>query len=107
MPGVVNTGERVTSVVCVRKDGLRAYINGKLMANWPTRFSDMGIEKAWQLPSLQLIGVGAMNSDTTFHKIELKEIAGTGAAYQAPNAGPRLDQSRMVPPGWQPLAAAA
>ncbi len=91
-PGVITTGQRVTSVVSVRKDGLRAYVNGRLMAVWRTRFSDMNIEKAWQLPSLKLIGVGAANADVTFHTIELKEITGTGSTYEPKGSGPRPDQ---------------
>ena len=90
-PGIAAVGKTVTSIVCVRKDGIRVYIDGKLLANWRTHFFDMGIEKSWQLPSLETIGVGASMSDVKFQKIQIKEITGTGKKYIAP-AGGNADQ---------------
>ncbi len=57
-----------TSVVCIRKDGIRAFVDGKLIAKWKTDFSDMGID-IWKLKHAKVLGVGVHDSNVVYEKI--------------------------------------
>jgi len=72
-----------TSLLQVRRDGVRAFFNGKLVCNWKTNYKDASPSKLWDMPNHQLLGIGS-RSRTTFHIIELLEIAGKGKPVTIP-----------------------
>jgi hypothetical protein len=65
-----------TVVVQVRKDGLRAYVNGVLKSSWKTDSSDLGSDEDWSLPLPGRLGLGTYESPTEFHRIDLLEVSG-------------------------------
>lgn len=71
------------SVVCVRKDIVKAFLDGKLITQWHTNYSDMGID-IWKLAHARMLGLGANDSQVVFEKILLKEITGQGLKSAAP-----------------------
>lgn len=71
-----------TSALKVRRDGVKAYLDGELITQWQTDFSDARLDRRWDLPDQRLLGVGSWRSPTAFHKIELLEITGRGKALR-------------------------
>ena len=68
-----------TVVLQVRKNGLSAYLDGKLKSSWKTDYRDMGTDTNWGLPDPRFIGLGTYESPTEFRRIELLEVSGKGA----------------------------
>ncbi len=71
-------GTPVTSLIEVRKDRVRAFLNGKLVAEYKTDYADLSMNDNWKLRSPQLLGIGCWESPTEFLKIDLVEISGKG-----------------------------
>lgn len=89
-PGFVTNGVRHTSVVCVRKSGVKAYIDGRLACSFPTSYENVSIEQSWSLPGKDAVGVGFHNCAGTFHRIQIKPITGTGRTLP-PNPLPAIN----------------
>jgi hypothetical protein len=66
------------SVVEVRKDGLKATVNGVLVCQWKTNYGDMSLDKVWQVHDNSALGLGTFCSPTAFQKIEIREVTGRG-----------------------------
>ncbi len=81
-PSLVTNGKLHTSVVCVRKSGLKAYFDGRLINTFPTDYSNLSIEGAWKLPTPAAIGVGFHVSSGVFEKIQIKEVTGKGKVLE-------------------------
>jgi concanavalin A-like lectin/glucanase superfamily protein len=82
VPNLLQTGRKFTSLVQVRRDGLKAYIDGQLMAEWKTDSSDLGIYDSWKLRNGSLIGLGAIESRFVFHRAQLLEVTGKGSPWR-------------------------
>ena len=76
-PGIKDT-HRYTSLVRVRKDGVEALLDGRVMTKWPTDYSDVESAPWWALRDKSLLGLGTGSSKTEFHTIEVKEVTGSG-----------------------------
>jgi len=76
-PAMIENGRRYRSVVQVRKDGIAAYVNQRLIARYRTDYSDIAVNPAWAVGE-GLLGVGTYRSVTVFHVIQLIEIGGEG-----------------------------
>ena len=74
----LRTGQ-TTSVLAVRKTGVRAYLDGKLISEWATDFSDASLdEHYWNMPDKRLLGLAAHKNNVVFYRIELLELTGKG-----------------------------
>lgn len=73
-----------SSVVCVRKDGVRAYVDGRLFLTVKTTALHWSIEDKWKLQDYDRIGIGAFKSVVEFQKIQLKELSAKGETIAAP-----------------------
>ena len=71
-------GRRYSVVVQVRKQGLKAYLDGKLMVEWPTDYSDMSPWPVWRFKDDTLLGFGCSKTTAAFDEIKLIEISGKG-----------------------------
>jgi hypothetical protein len=60
-------------LVRVKRNGLDAFLDGKLLVHYPTDYADVGPHPEWDLEGDQ-IGVGCIGR-TIFHRIELAEPA--------------------------------
>jgi hypothetical protein len=78
----LDNGQLYTVVVQVRKDGLHAYVNGKLKSSWKTDYRDMGSDRNWGLPDSNFLGLGTYESPTEFRQIDLLEVTGRGRALE-------------------------
>ncbi len=76
--GYLKNGKMHTSLVEVRKGGVKAYLDGKLMAEYKTNYDDLSLVSTWQLRDSNSLGIGSYASPTIFHKIELCEVTGKG-----------------------------
>ena len=74
----LDLNRRYTSFVQVRKDVIRAYVNGKLISELKTNFSDLSAEGNWRLRNAKGIAFGCQDTPTIFHSIVVFEVTGTG-----------------------------
>jgi hypothetical protein len=91
-PGLVTNGTQHTSVICVRKDRIKAYVDGKLICCRITDFADMNIEENWKLALPQIIGIGFHNCSGLIHSIQIKDVTGQGKTVELPE--PALPKER-------------
>jgi len=71
-------GKEHTSVIQVRKDAIRAYLDGELLREVKTDYSDFSMAPGWTLRSENLLGLASFESPTAFHKVEIVEVTGRG-----------------------------
>jgi hypothetical protein len=74
----IQNGRRYTSVVKVRKDGVQVYLDGKLITELKTDYSNLAVNGEWQSRRGDTIGVGSWASPTIFYSVEVTEITGKG-----------------------------
>ncbi|MCX6899825.1 MAG: protein kinase [Verrucomicrobia bacterium] len=102
----LETGRDHTSVLKIRKNGVKAYLDAKLISEWATDFSDASLDRLWSLPDKRLLALGSSESSFEFHKIELLEITGKGRAVRGTTA--RVPSpSQPLPPSTASPAVAA
>lgn len=78
VPSVLTNGKTYTSIVQVRNSGLKAFLDGQLIVEYPTNYSDLSQHPKNILRSTTTLGVGSWISTMVFHQIELVEIGGKG-----------------------------
>lgn len=64
-------GQTVISKIEVRRNSLRAFVNGKLFVSWGGDFARFSAEEATRLNNPRHIGVGAYKRAATFERISL------------------------------------
>jgi len=74
----LETGRDYTSILQVRNNGVKAFLDGKLISEWATDFSDASLGSTWDLPDKRLLALGCSMSSFEFPKIELLEVTGKG-----------------------------
>ena len=74
----LTNGRNYTSILQVRRGGVKAYVDDRLVTHLNTDFSDATLHPLWDLPDHKLLGVGSWSSSIAFQKIELLEITGKG-----------------------------
>lgn len=60
-------GGRYTSTVRVRNDRVVCEINGQVLVEWETDYSDLSRNGKWTMPDQLNIGLGGYGGPTTFH----------------------------------------
>ena len=55
----ISDKRRYVSLVKVRKTGVEAYLNGKLITKWQTDYSDVEPAGFWALRDRKCLGIGA------------------------------------------------
>ncbi len=76
-PTTGDAGVTQTSLVEVRKDGVKAYLDGKLISQWKT-YSDLSMNSSWSLRDEKRLGIATYKTAIAFQKIEVVEISGKG-----------------------------
>ena len=71
-------GKKHTSVVEVRNDCVRCLIDGKLIAEYATDYSDLSRNPKWTMPHQLRLGVGTWVGPTTFYRAAVRPVAGRG-----------------------------
>lgn len=80
-PAISTIGQRYSSVVQVRRGGLAAYLDGKLVAEYKTDGSDLSVKPHWVIGDFPL-GLGGSSNETLFHVVEIREVTGRGKSIQ-------------------------
>lgn len=76
-PATGDVGVTQTSLVEVRKDGVKAYLDGKLISQWKT-YADFSMNSTYALRDDKRLGIGTYRTATAFQKIEVVEVTGKG-----------------------------
>lgn len=76
--GCLKNDQRYVSVVSARRDGVKAYLDSKLISQWKTDYRDLGVAAPWTMRDNRLLGLGSRRSPMIFYRIELVEVAGKG-----------------------------
>lgn len=88
----LKNGQRYTLLLEVRKDQVRALLDDKVIATHRTNGSDLSLLQEWSLPSRDSLGIGAWDSETTFHAIDVRPVGDSkltiASATPAPAAPP-------------------
>jgi serine/threonine protein kinase/sugar lactone lactonase YvrE len=85
------------ALVQVRRDGVKAFLDGQRVHDWKTAYADLALDPAWKLRGAAALGLGTVGSPAIFQKIELLEVVGKGRrALPAPAAALK---ARPVTPG--------
>lgn len=74
----IENGRKYTVLVQVREGSLNAFLDGKLIAQYKTNYSDVSINDLWKLRDNRLLGLGSFNGIVFYESLELKEITGKG-----------------------------
>ena len=103
LPHGFDNGHSYTSILQVRKNGVQALLDGKVVSQWVTDFSDAAVHDILDLPNHEALGLST-RSPTAFSKIDVLERTGKGKALRAPataGASPQPPSSTpaRVPPG--------
>ncbi len=74
--------KKYTVIIEVRKDSLKAFLDGKFLTKHTTNYGDMGIFSGWKLRDKQALGL-ASHSPSIFHGAELLPVSGQGSFTRA------------------------
>jgi hypothetical protein len=85
------------SVLQVRKDSVRAFIDGQLVLDTRPPFSEGAIPGVWSFPDRRQIGVGSRTA-TEFHEIQLLEISGRGEFTRPDDPAAKEAEKKRRPP---------
>ncbi len=77
-PGPLTNRQKYTSVVKVRRDGIQAFLDDKLVDEWKTDYTDMSLFPGWNLHNPTTLGLGTWASSTVFLSVTVIEITGKG-----------------------------
>jgi len=70
-------GRKYIAEVRVRHDRVEAYLDGRLLSTYRGDGSNLSMLDIWKLPTTRTLGVGAWQSETVFHSIEVRMVNGT------------------------------
>jgi len=93
-PGCIQSGRTYTAIVSVRKDGVKAYLDGALIAQCRTDYTDVSLEPAWKLRSPELLGLATYGSPTVFERAELLEVTGKGRIVRLAEVAAKVDEPK-------------
>ncbi|HVT82851.1 MAG TPA: hypothetical protein VHM90_19590 [Phycisphaerae bacterium] len=79
VPVAISNGERYELTVEVRKDHVRALLDGKELVTHKTDYKDLSRYSVWKLGDNSVCGIGANNARVTFHAVEMVEVTGKAA----------------------------
>ena len=84
-------GRRYVSLVEVRRDGVRAFLDDELVVEHKTDFHDLSLAPRWKPHAAGRLGLSC-SGRTLFHRVELREIGTIGRAAEtgAPPPDPFL-----------------
>lgn len=70
-------GRKYTAELRVRHNRVDAYLDGRLLSTYRGDGSDFSMLGNWRIPSQKTLGIGAWDSETLFHSIEVRSVNGT------------------------------
>jgi hypothetical protein len=76
-PALTN-GNKNTSLLQVRKNNFKAYLNGTLILDWDTDYGNVGYWEKQKLRDHAILGLSCWMATVQFHAIEVLEVTGKG-----------------------------
>lgn len=67
----LQNGRRYTAEVRVRRDRVEGYLDGRLIATYRGNGDNLSMLDVWKMPDAGTLGVGAWDSETVFHSIDV------------------------------------
>jgi len=92
----LENGRRYAALVQVRKDGLKAYLDGKLVGEYKTNYKDLSMDPSWRLTDPRVLGLGTCNA-SAFYAVRVLEVGGRGKVGRA--GQPSAQPAPPNPPG--------
>jgi serine/threonine protein kinase/formylglycine-generating enzyme required for sulfatase activity len=83
----LENGERHESIVQVRENAVRAYLDKSLLFDYPTSYVDLRMPATWSLKDGSLLGVGSADGAVCFHEMEVIERSGPGSVVRPRDPG--------------------
>ncbi len=77
VPGLIKVNAQHTTVVQVRRNSVKAFLDGKELMNLPTDFREFTCDNWREIRDTRLLAV-ACDDPTVFHFVRLIEVTGTG-----------------------------
>lgn len=71
---VLETNKQYTATVEVRKNGVKAYLDGAQLTEWKPEQKDLGGHPSWILRNEKALGIGSHQDAVLYHKIEVTEV---------------------------------
>jgi hypothetical protein len=103
-PRMIISNRKYAECICVRRNSVAVYIDGKLVTRLSADFSELSVPRDCSTGGS--LGLRSYNSEYVFHSVEVAEITGTGDV--SPNGGPALAGARTPDkPGQNPPAVKA
>lgn len=68
----LTNGQRYTALIEVRKDRVRASVDGTVISELPLKDVRLSVLPLWRLRNANALGVGAYEAATTFHAVEVR-----------------------------------
>jgi WD40 repeat protein/serine/threonine protein kinase len=85
MAQAIGTGASHTAIVQVRRDEVRAFLDGLLQSRWKSDGSDLGVQAFSRLRDSGLLGLFTHVTSVSFERADLLAVSGKGEAIvQAP-----------------------
>jgi hypothetical protein len=78
VPSVLTNGKSATSLVQVRNDGLKAFLDGKLIVGYPTTYQELSPHPDGAMRSPTNLGICSWSSGITFTQVDVVEVTGKG-----------------------------
>ncbi len=111
----LQNGRRYTAEVRVRRDRVEGYLDGRLISTYRGDGSDLSMLDIWRIPDRKALGLGAWDSQTTFHSIEVTRpgsdkpmtVASSSKAPASPTANPSSPPKRTSSPAPSPARSSA
>ncbi|MCA8993279.1 MAG: DJ-1/PfpI family protein [Planctomycetaceae bacterium] len=96
----LTNGRKYTMLVEVRRNRVRTFLDGELIARLDSDGSDLSMPSVWQLPKANQLGLGAWDAQTTFHSVEVRPAGDSPIAMvraSTPQPTPRPQPSPPKP----------
>jgi serine/threonine protein kinase/formylglycine-generating enzyme required for sulfatase activity len=90
----IEAGQRHTTRVEVRRTGLRGIVDGVEFVKWSGDFQRFAMEEMCKLRNERALGVGSYRRGIIFHRIDVREVTGTGKVLSASVSAERLPMER-------------
>ena len=72
----LENGHRYAVVIQMRKEGVTALLDGKILSHWKTDYKDLTRYDMWKLNDPKSLGLGVGKSVVRFEKVEVTDVTG-------------------------------
>jgi len=81
----LSQGTRHSTIIEVRKDRVRGYLDGQLLSEWAGDSKDLTWHPGWDLPGDLKLGLGSHNAELLVHSIQVLDVSGKARVLRQPS----------------------